>query len=315
MRRSTPSSAVWENPEGATLYCNLEPCCHSNKKTPPCVDFIIKNKIAKVVFSNFDPNPQVSGAGAEKLRRHGIEVEQGLLEKEGARLNEVFFHHITTNLPFVHIKMAQTLDGKLCTHQGDSKWISGKRSRKIAHGLRKKYDAVLIGRGTLEGDNPELTCRLEKADTEQQPFRLVVGNPGQMNLDSRLFNDNFRQKTLIISTVGHENISKKIGNFIKDKGVGFIFIKPGQGFWRELWEKLGEKQISSVLVEGGPRLISSLLDSGRWEKISSFVSPKILGSGEDYCHLDAKRIEDGIFLKEVEMKKCGEDIHIMGYRK
>ena len=303
-----------EDPQGATLYCTLEPCCHKDKKTPPCTDLIIKSRISKVVVSNLDPNPKVSGVGIEKLCQHGIEVQHGILQEKGERFNETFFHYIVNRTPFVHIKMAQTLDGKLCTNNGHSKWITGKKARKKAHILRKEYDAVLIGRETLNNDDPALTCRLEEADFEQQPLRLVVGNPELMDQDSRLFNDKYKEKTIIVSTLKKEDMSIKVKKLLEGRDVIFMKKQSGEQFWRTLWQCLGERNVASVLVEGGPTLINSLLHSGQWKKLSSFISPQVLGNGFPFYSSSVEKIEGSIFLKWATMAKYGTDFCLVGYK-
>ena len=299
-----------ENPEGSTLYSNLEPCCHENKITPPCVETILKSKISRVVVSNIDPNPEVAGKGLEMLRRAGIEVVQGILESEGKVLNEIFFKFITTSKPFVHIKMAQTLDGKLCGEEKTSQWISGEVARKQVHLLRKKYDAVLIGRGTYNNDNPRLTCRVGSVAKEQQPYRIVVGDPRKMNLDFYLFNDEHQDRTVIASTVEAKDVPGELREF-KVVEVG---PKKGEYFWHKFWMKLASQKISSVLVEGGPQIIDSILQEGQWDKMTSFIAPKILGNGPDFFHSPFRDIKQAISLKRSVLEKCDGDMVVSGYR-
>ena len=299
-----------ENPEGATLYSNLEPCCHRNKLTPPCIDAIIKNKISRVVVSNIDPNPEVGGKGLESLRKAGVEVVQGILESEGKILNEIFFKFITTSKPFVHIKMAQTLDGKLCGEDKTSQWISGEVARKQVHLLRKKYDAVLVGRGTYNNDNPRLTCRVGNVVKEQQPYRIVVGDPRKMNLDFYLFNDEYKDKTMIASTVETKKIPKEMRAF----NIIEVGSKEGKYFWHEFWMKLASKKISSILVEGGPQIIDSVLQEEQWDKMTSFIAPKILGNGPSFFHSSFQDIKQAISLKRSVLEKCDGDMMVSGYR-
>ena len=303
-----------ENVKGSTLYCNLEPCCHTEKKTPPCVDFILEKKIARVVVSNLDPNPPVSGKGLEKLRSYGVTVEYGILEAQGRELNEVFFKFIITGRPFVHIKMAQTLDGKLCTDTGNSQWISGEKSKKKTHLLRKEYDAVLVGRKTFNNDNPSLTCRKVKACLEQRPYRIVLGNPEKMNLDFNLFNDEYKDKTLIVSTVELNGISAKVKASLKNIKMIETDQKGNSRFWENLWRQLAAEKIVSVLVEGGPATIHSILEEGQWDKMTSFVSPKILGNGPNFYRSSIKQIDQAISLRKVVFKNNQVDMCISGYR-
>ena len=294
-----------ESVTGATLYSNLEPCCHEKKLTPPCVKMILEKKISRVVVSNRDPNPQVAGKGLEKLAKAGIEVVEGVLESEGAVLNEIFFKFIITEKPFVHIKMAQTLDGKLCDEKKTTQWISGKESRGCVHLLRKQYDGVLVGRGTYNQDNPLLTCRLEGATIQEQPFRIVVGDPRHMNLDFHLFNDECRDKTIVASTVEAKKIPKELAELkIIEAGS-----KKDPYFWHKLWKKLGTMKISSVLVEGGPEIIDSILQEGQWDKMTSFISPRVLGNGPDFFYST-----QSFGLKRATFETHGENVAVSGYR-
>ena len=159
------------------LYVTLEPCCHTNKRTPPCTSLIIEKGIRKVHVATLDPNPSVSGKGVEVLESVGVQVSVGLLEKEAAALNEVFNKTILSNLPYVHLKLAQTLDGKLATLSGDSKWITDESARTRVHELRLKYDAVMVGRNTLNNDDPSLDIRMGIDAKDKVPFRIILGNP------------------------------------------------------------------------------------------------------------------------------------------
>ena len=299
-----------ENPEGATLYSNLEPCCHKKKLTPPCVELIIEKKISRVVVSNIDPNAEVAGKGLEALRQAGIEVVRGILESEGALLNEIFFKFITTKKPFIHIKIAQTLDGKLCNQERTPQWISGEIARKRVHLLRKKYDAVLIGRGTCNSDNPRLTCRVGDVAREQQPWRIVVGDPRKMNRDFYLFNDEYREMTLLASTVETRKIPREMRQF-KTVEVG---SKDDEYFWHKFWMKLASAKISSVLVEGGPRIVDSILREGQWDKMTSFITPRILGNGPAFFHSPFQEMRQAIGLKRSVFEVCNGDMVVAGYR-
>ena len=161
--------------DGATLFCNLEPCCHTNKRTPPCAPQIIEAGIKKVIIANLDPNPEVAGKGVKLLQDHGIEVVTGILEKEGQQLNEIFFTHITKGKAFVELKMAQTLDGKMASMSGDSKWITSEESRKLVHQHRLNYDAIVVGANTARFDDPSLTVRLDKVWPKK---RLILSKSG-----------------------------------------------------------------------------------------------------------------------------------------
>ena len=301
-----------EDVAGATLFCNLEPCCHVNKRTPPCIETILSKKIAKVVVSNLDPNPEVLGKGLQILKFNGVEVESGVLREEGCILNEIYFKYITTGQPFIHIKIAQSIDGKLCTDSGQSKWISGDFSRKRVHQMRNIHDAILIGRKTLNQDNPKLTSRLANVSDEEQPYRIVVGNPKFMNSDVHLFNDEFRSKTIILSTVKKDRISYKMESVLD--GIKIIELESMNitDSWKEILDKLGKYNISSVLVEGGPSTISNLMSSNQWDKMTTFISPKFIGSGPDYYTTDNTLLRESIPLKWSNVETFGRDACMVG---
>lgn len=262
------NSAI-EDIYGSTLYCNLEPCVHTNKRTPPCVPLIIEKKIARVVVSNIDPNPEVSGLGLEKLKEAGIEIECGLFEDEGKELNRVFFKYITQRRPYIHLKLAQSLDGKMAISNGLSKWISNDLARSEVHKLRQEYDAVMIGRNTANLDNPKLTAR---ADNEivKVPWRIVVGNPNKLNLDLDLFKDQFQEKTIVFSS---EELKEKNPSYAQ-----FIRLSE-ENFLEEMMNKLFELSITSVLVEGGAKLIESFLKKKLFDRLTLYTAPLFLGKG------------------------------------
>lgn len=271
--------------EGATLYCNLEPCCHTNKKTPPCVGTIIGAKIKRVVIANLDPNPEVSGEGAQILRDAGLEVVVGILKDEGERLNEIFFKYIQNKGPFVHLKFAQTLDGKIATVLGDSKWISDEAARREVHELRFRYDAVMVGRKTVDNDNPTLTIRMGVDNRGKVPYRIVVGSIRKLNLQAHIFNDEYVSKTIIMTTVEDYQLAPDdIVNDLQNKGIRIIFagIKKSQFNLREGFLKIGELGIASVLVEGGNTLIRTIFNEKLFDKVSIYVAPKLVGDGEKY---------------------------------
>jgi diaminohydroxyphosphoribosylaminopyrimidine deaminase/5-amino-6-(5-phosphoribosylamino)uracil reductase len=259
-----------ENAKGATLYCNLEPCCHTNKKTAPCCDRIIAEGISKVVISNLDPNPEVAGKGIAKLRAAGIEVISGIMEEEGALLNEVFFTHITKHRPFIHLKWAQTLDGKTATTSFDSKWITGETARQYVHQERDLYDAILIGANTLNKDDPKLTVRLSN---EKSKKRIVLSPSGKLNLESQLFQDEFKDQTIIVIAPG---------TYIKTgiKTITCPLDNSGEGFDLDtLLKELYSNGINSIYIEGGSTVINAFLDHKVFDRVSVYIAPKILGQG------------------------------------
>ncbi|WP_372655244.1 bifunctional diaminohydroxyphosphoribosylaminopyrimidine deaminase/5-amino-6-(5-phosphoribosylamino)uracil reductase RibD [Halobacteriovorax sp.] len=278
-----------ESVEGATLYCNLEPCCHTNKQTPPCTSLIIQSKIKRVVISNLDPNPEVAGKGVKKLREAGIAVSVGILKEEGEELNEVFFKYIQTKKPFIHIKLAQTLDGKIATQSGDSKWISNISARERVHVWRQKYDAVLIGRNTLEKDDPTLNIRMGVDAKGKVPYRIVLGSIHKMKNSYKLFQDENTSRTIIVTSAeSHSLCQKEFLDSIESNKVKIILVnKNSESFDHEdLLIKLGSLKITSVLVEGGQSVITSFIDQNQYDKLSLFICPKIIGNGISFYKND-----------------------------
>ncbi|RDY23822.1 bifunctional diaminohydroxyphosphoribosylaminopyrimidine deaminase/5-amino-6-(5-phosphoribosylamino)uracil reductase RibD [Romboutsia maritimum] len=260
-----------ENLEGSTLYVNLEPCCHYGK-TPPCVDIIIKNKIKKVVISTLDPNPLVSGCGVKKLRDNNIDVEIGILAEEALKLNEVFFHYIKTNKPLCIVKSAISLDGKIATKYNESKWISNEKSRNLTHQYRHKYQSIMVGINTVINDNPLLTCRLSK--NVSHPIRLIIDTNLKIPITSNVVKDK-SSKTIIFTC---NNDTSKI-NILTRECVDIIIcpIKDNKVDLDFVIKKLGDLNISSVLVEGGGNLNFSLFKSNLVDKLKLFICPKIIG--------------------------------------
>lgn len=266
---------------GSTLYCNLEPCCHTDKRTPPCVDLLIEKNIKKVVLANLDPNPKVCGKGIKLLREAGVEVEVGILESEGKKLNRSFFKYITTGIPYIHLKMAMSLDGKIALSNGVSKWITCEESRKVVHQMRFDYDAVMVGRNTLNSDDPKLTIRSVESKGKC-PIRIVVGDPGKMNLESALFNDEFKKKTIVLTSVDKWSEAKEsVKDFFYRNEITIIQIDkhhPGSFLLKAL-RSLAQNSITSVLVEGGAGLYSSFIKEGLYDRISAFQAPIFMGDG------------------------------------
>lgn len=312
-------SSATEDVAGSTLYCNLEPCCHHKKRTGPCADLIIEKKISEVVISNIDPNPQVSGKGIEKLRNAGIKVKFGVLEKEGKNLNEIFFKYIETGFPFVHLKVAQTLDGKLCTSVGDSKWITDEAARKSAHQLRLKYDAVLVGRRTLNNDDPKLSIRMRVGAKGKVPFRVVLGNPQKMKLSSIVFNDEFPSKTILVTTKSDwAKCSPKVVSFFEKRNIEVLKVSSFKGGinLREALMDLGLLGITSILVEGGRSVISSFINQKIFDKFTIYIAPKLLGNGQNiFENKDIKKIADAIEFDEVKFKTLNNQVVFEGHPK
>jgi diaminohydroxyphosphoribosylaminopyrimidine deaminase / 5-amino-6-(5-phosphoribosylamino)uracil reductase len=288
---------------GATMYVNLEPCCHYGK-TPPCVDALIEEGIKKVVIGTLDPNPLVNGKGAQILRDHGIEVTVGVLEQGARALNEVYFYHTQKGLPFVTVKYAQSLDGRIATARGDSHWISSEPSRKYAHRLRAQHDAIMVGIGTVLADDPLLTVRLVKG---KNPLRIVLDSRLRIPAHAQLLQD--EGKTLIVTT--ETNAQKKIKTLHK-QGAEVLIAQKGQDGrvkLKALMKQLAKRSISSVLVEGGQKVITSLLKERLVNRMVLITAPLIVGKGIDGIgDLGITDLEGAIKPSSYKVSKVGEDV-------
>ncbi|MFO8069024.1 MAG: bifunctional diaminohydroxyphosphoribosylaminopyrimidine deaminase/5-amino-6-(5-phosphoribosylamino)uracil reductase RibD, partial [Alkalibacterium sp.] len=261
-----------ESVEGATIYVTLEPCSHYGK-TPPCSDLIIEKKLEKVVVAATDPNPLVSGRGLERLRKAGIEVVEGILEEKSNRLNEIFNQYITTRTPFVLMKYAMSLDGKIATGTGDSKWISSEQSREHAHQLRGYLSGIMVGIGTVLKDDPLLTCRVPGYN---DPTRIVLDSQLRIPLESKILMDQDEAPTLIITTK-KAPISKI--KQLKELGVEIMIVpeRNGKVDLKKALVLLGQKGIDSILLEGGGTLNAAALEAGIVNKVNIYIAPKIIG--------------------------------------
>jgi diaminohydroxyphosphoribosylaminopyrimidine deaminase/5-amino-6-(5-phosphoribosylamino)uracil reductase len=305
--------------DGATLYCNLEPCCHLNKKTPPCVPEIISAGIKTVVISNLDPNPEVNGKGVLALRSAGIEVLTGVEEQSGRIINEIFFKYIQTNLPFVHLKMGQTLDGKIATTTGDSKYITGELSLKKVHETRHAYDAVLIGANTFSLDNPKLTIRHLDVQNPSQPLRVTFSKLDKVNFKHNLISDEFAAKTLIVTT--NKDYMKSAGKvkMLTELGIDVVSLQEdssGRVSLHDLLTELGQRKITSLIVEGGNSVYTQFLNQNLYDKISIFIAPLIIGHGKTAIgELNTESLTEAIRFENTSFETLGTDILFTGYRK
>jgi diaminohydroxyphosphoribosylaminopyrimidine deaminase / 5-amino-6-(5-phosphoribosylamino)uracil reductase len=294
----------------ATMYITLEPCCHENKKTPPCCNAIINSGIKKVIIGSLDPNPNVNGKGIEALRKNKIDVnlinDVDLVEKI-MRLNEIYNQFIKTKEPFVHLKSAITLDGKIATYSGDSKWISNDSTRKYAHELRNSYDAILVSSNTVIKDNPQLTCRIPNG---RDPVRIICDSTFKTDLKSNVYKDN----NFILAT--SEEADKEKLEIIKKKGRVIIISKTLQGLnLKQLFEALAKQQITSILIEGGNKLAQSLIKDQLVDKITYVIAPKILGNDARpaISNLNINHIKDAINLKATTIKVMDNNVIFEGY--
>lgn len=302
--------------KGATVYVTLEPCSHHGK-TPPCAMMLAKLPIYRVVVAMKDPNPEVDGKGILHLRNKGIEVEIGVLQEEAEKLNEFFIHHQTFGRPFITLKIAQTADGYLAAADGESQWITGKKSRKLVHIWRSEYDAVLVGRTTAITDNPSLTVRHVSG---RQPKRVVIDGPYELPKELNLFSDKFEEKTTIItwnkeasSTDADPMLKLMKQNYFRGDIIQVSKVD-GHADLRQAFKILGNKGISSVLVEGGQQLSSALLKLGLVDKIELFIAPKLLGAGtRSLIGIGINKMRDIAELKDVTWTQIGDDMLLTGY--
>ncbi len=301
-------SAV-ENLEGSTMYINLEPCSHYGK-TPPCVDRIIENKIKRVVIGTLDMNPLVSGRGIKKLKEAGIDVKVGLLEKECIELNKFFFKYITKKIPYITLKIAQTLDGKIADHNKDSKWITSITARRKVHTLRSQYDAVLIGTGTLKKDNPSLTVRLIEG---RNPKRILLDSKFRITTKHRMLKSDGYKNTIIVTSKKNKTKSRKVNTFLS-LGVDVVFVRETENGYLDLkqtMKEMAKRNIASILVEGGNKIFTSFIKNNLYDEILLFVSPKLLGGGlPSVGDLGINSINKVLKLQANCVEKIGEDILI-----
>ena len=298
---------VKENIEGATLFTNLEPCSHYGK-TPPCVDRIISEKIKRVVIGTLDMNPLVSGKGVKKLKSAGIDVKVGVLENECIELNKFFFKYVTKKLPYVSLKAAQTIDGKIADKSGESSWISSLQSRKYVHSLRAKYDAVLVGKGTIEKDDPKLTVRLVEG---RNPKRVILDANLDIKLSHRIFTKNNDKNLIVITSKKNAGKKRKI-NKLNLLGALVLFAKEESGEKVDLKSALRELYkigIASVLVEGGSEVFTSFVKENLFDDMLMFISPRILGCGVPLIgNLGIKNLQKSVKAKIGNVEKIGDDI-------
>lgn len=285
-----------ESPAGATIYVNLEPCCHTNKMTPPCAQRLIVEKIKKVVICNLDPNPAVNGKGVELLRSHGIEVEHGILEDEGEKLNEAFFFAQRNKRPFVHLKLATTLDGKISMPSGESQWITNEKSRRLVHEMRSVHQGIIVGAETVRKDNPKLSVRLAEY-SGKQPYRIVFTKSGKLPATAYLFTDELREKTLVYSQ------NKLIMDFPSTQVRDLS----------EALQDLFEKKFMNLMLEGGSTLASAFLSEKLINRVSLFMNSSFLGDGKSALgNFGLTELNQRPRLKQLESRWIEDDLFITG---
>ncbi len=304
-----------EDTSGADLYVTLEPCCHYGK-TPPCTEIIIEKKIGRVYVGSMDSNPLVAGKGVQILRDHGIEVETGILEDECLKLNEVFYHYIQTKTPFVVMKYAMTLDGKIACATGDSKWVTGEAARHQVHEMRGRYRGIMVGIGTVLADDPMLNCRGVKG---KDPIRIICDSRLRIPLESQIVRTASEIPTIVAcahGTMEAERKQEKIEK-LREAGIQIISTKGAHGVnLKELMTVLGEQKIDSILLEGGGTLNASALEDGIVNKVYAYIAGKLIGGMDARSPVEgmgAEKMRDAVQLADMEITRMGDDFCICGY--
>jgi diaminohydroxyphosphoribosylaminopyrimidine deaminase/5-amino-6-(5-phosphoribosylamino)uracil reductase len=300
------------NPRNATLYVTLEPCC-THGRTPPCTDAIISAGIKKVIIGATDPNPKHAGKGFKILRRAGIEVVHGVLGDECTKLNEAFNHWIVHRTPFVTVKAAMTLDGKIATASGESKWITGEKARAQGMKLRQGNDAILVGINTILVDDPSLTARSQK---KPRLRRIILDSLARTPLDAKVVSDEFAAlTTIVVSKLAPKKrvaaLAKKVKVIIAPTANSKLKIKNSKPDLNWLLKKLGAENVTSLLVEGGGEVNASFLLGGLAQRVAFFYAPKILGGRDARKGVagdGAENLSEVVQLREVEWRKLGEDL-------
>jgi diaminohydroxyphosphoribosylaminopyrimidine deaminase/5-amino-6-(5-phosphoribosylamino)uracil reductase len=302
---------------GAVMYVTLEPCCHYGR-TPPCTKSIIEAGISEVHMAMLDPNPLVNGKGRTELENAGIKTVLGEKEKKAGEINEAYIKYQLTGLPFVTVKYAMSLDGKISTFSGDSKWISGEESRHFVHNLRYINDAIMAGVNTVLKDDPQLTARCgggRGGTAKKQPLRIIIDGTGSTPANAKVFAE--PGKTIIVIA---RKITDKEKETYQSVGAEILEIPSSAGYieLKELMKELGKRQIMSVLVEGGSILFGSMFDQKLVDKVFAFVAPIIIGGDEAKTAIGGRGVEkvmDAVKLKNLSQERFGNDIMFVGYVK
>lgn len=302
-----------EDVQGAVIYVTLEPCCHYGK-TPPCADLLVEKKISRVVIGSLDPNPLVAGKGVQKLKEAGVEVICGVLKEQCDFVNRVFLHYITAKRPYVVMKTAMTLDGKIATVTGESRWISDEESRREVHQLRHRYTGIMVGVNTIIYDNATLTCRMPGG---KNPVRIVIDSRLRIPLTSNVLKDQVHNPTLLAAT---SQASPQTVAQLKTLGAEVIVcpIKDGRVDLNTLMDQLGAMGIDSILLEGGATLNEAALQQNIVQEIITYIAPKILGGDQAPTSVGGAgvtRLEDAFELEHMQAVPIGKDIRISAFIK
>lgn len=301
------AAARGQDVSGADMYVTLEPCSHYGK-TPPCAKAIIENKIKNVYVGLLDPNPLVAGRGIHMMQEAGIQVQTGILEEECRRINKIFLKYITAKRPFVVMKTAMTLDGKIAAYTGDSQWVSGPESRQMVQQMRNSLTGIMVGIGTVLSDDPRLTCRLEGG---RDPIRIIVDSHLKIPLDAKVLQD---ENCIIAATVQCDRDKQ---HKLKQRGISVILTEPKDEKvnLQELMDRLGELGIDSILLEGGGCLNEAALRAGIVDRSVTFLAPKFIGGRDAKTPVEGRGFEkmsQALNLKSMEVRKIGSDLMIQG---
>jgi diaminohydroxyphosphoribosylaminopyrimidine deaminase/5-amino-6-(5-phosphoribosylamino)uracil reductase len=305
-----------EKARGGVMYVTLEPCCHYGR-TPPCTEALIAAGISEVHMAMIDPNPKVSGRGEEALQKEGIKTHVGEHEEEARTINEAYIKYIRTGIPFITAKFASSLDGKIATRTGDSRWISGGESRKYVHYLRYTSDAVMAGANTIIADDPLLTCRYGGTGgaVKNRQIRVIIDGLGRTPPTARIFSEPGK----VLIAIG-ETVSSATKNALARAGAELIEFpaRGGKIQMAAILEVLGKREITSVMVEGGGLLLGSLFDDGLVDKVVAFIAPMIIGGSRAILSVSGEGVEsvaDAPRLERVDVEKFGDDVMVSGYVK
>jgi len=298
--------------KGATLYVTLEPCSHTNKRTPPCSPLVISSGVKRVVVAMGDPNPKVSGGGIAAIKKAGIGVVTGVLEPEARLLNEAYVKYITRGMPFVTLKIAQTLDGRIATASGESKWITGEREREEGHRLRDRNDAILAGINTVLKDDPALTTRISGG---RDPLRVIVDSTLRIPLTAKVLTQRSKAPTIVAALV---SAPKAKVDKVRALGAEVLFVKGDKGRvdLRDLMRHLGRRGILSVLIEGGAEVNASALKSGIVDKIIAVIAPTLMTGRDSLCSIGGTspvRLKQAIGISGFTTRRIDRDLIVEGY--
>ena len=302
-------ASLKESAKGATMYVTMEPCCHYGK-TPPCTQAIIEHKIGKVVIGSKDPNPKVSGKGVQILKEAGISVVEDFLREECDKLNPIFFHYIRTKTPYVVMKYAMTLDGKIATKTGESKWVTGKEAREEVQHMRHRYMSIMVGIGTVLADDPMLNVRVKD---KKSPVRIICDSKLRIKEESQIVKTAFNQRTIVVYA-DSQNIQEKLER-LHSLGVETLYCpdESNQIDLKKLMIYLGNEGIDSILLEGGGTLNESAVRAGIIKEVQAFIAPKLFGGVNSKTPIEGIGVNlpsEAVRLKYIDICQIGEDIKI-----